>query len=360
MMVKNSFVGMAILLILLASCTPQPETIKVGVLGPLTGPVARFGDYMREGIEMAVEETNTAGGIRGKKIELIYEDDKCIDVKGATASLHKFKNVDKVAAVLGPYCGGPNWASGKFSTDNSLFIISPGDNFGYTGAFKVNTRYLIAKEAELLADYALKQGWINLAILHYDNEWGQAYRDGIKSYLEAHGGKLIMAEAYTVENLDVRTPLLKIKNAGTDAAVILDALGGEIFNQVREISLSMPLLSEWQIENPAQGTNATLFEGVVYAMPVFDTTDFHRRFPEKYGKDANIVHVDSFDAAMILSKALDACSTYDPQCMIDFVTNLKDYPGAGGNMTFDKETWNFDKKFVFKTVKNGEFVKLEQ
>ncbi len=357
MMVKTSFVGLAVLLILLAGCTPQPETIKVGVLGPLTGPVARFGDYMREGIELAVGEINLAGGIDGKKIELIYEDDKCNDLKSASEALQKFKNVDKVAAVLGPYCGGPNFVAGKFSTDNDLFVISPGDNFGFTGKFKVNTRYLITKEAELLADYALKQGWKNLGILYFENEWGQAYRDGIKAYLEAHGGNLLIHEVYTID-FDARTQLLKIKDANPDAVVIVDALGGEMFKQAKEIGLSTPLLSEWEIENPAQGANASLFEDVVYALPEFDTTDFHRRFSEKYNKDANMVHVDSFDAAMILSKALSACEQYDAQCMIDFVTNLKDYPGAGGPMTFDKDRWNFEKHFVYKTVKNGKYVKI--
>ncbi len=357
MMVKNSFVGMAVALVLLASCMPQPETIKVGVLAPLTGPVARFGEYMRESFDMAAEEINAAGGIDGKKIELIYEDDKCNDLKAASEALQKFRNVDKVAAVLGPYCGGPNSVAGKFSTDNGLFVISPGDNFGFTGKFKVNTRYLITKEAELLAEYALKQGWKNLGILYFENEWGQAYRDGIKSYLETHGGNLLIHEVYTVD-FDARTQLLKIKNADLDAVIIVDALGGEMFKQAKEAGLSIPLLSEWEIENPAQGTNASLFEGVVYALPMFDTTEFHNRFSEKYGKDANIVHVDSFDAAMILSKALDKCEQYDAQCMIDFVTNLKDYPGAGGSMTFDKDRWNFEKRFTVKTVKNGKYVKI--
>ncbi len=356
-MVKNSFVGMAILLVLLASCTPQPDTIKVGVIGPLTGPVARFGDYMREGIEIGVEEINSAGGIDGKKIELIFEDDKCNDLKATSEAFKKFKEVDRVVAVIGPYCGGPNGIAGEFSTENDLFVISPGDNFGFNGRYKVNTRYLIDNEAELLAEYALSRGWKNLGILYFENEWGQAYRDGIKSYLEAHGGQLLIHEVYTVD-FDARTQLLKIKNANPDAVVIVDALGGEMFKQAKEIGLSTPLLSEWEIENPAEGTNMSLFEGVVYALPVFDKTDFHARFSEKYGKDANIVHVDSYDATMILSKALDACEN-NPQCMIDFVTNLKNYPGAGGPMTFNKETWNFEKRFVFKTVKNGEFVKLE-
>ncbi len=354
-------VSIVFLFLFLISCAPAEKEIKVGVIGPFTGFVARFGEYMRESFDMAAEEINAAGGIDGKKIKLIYEDDKCIDLPGMISALKKFKDIDKVAAVVGLYCGGENTIAGNFSTENNLFIISPGDNFGFTGKYKVNTRYLITKEASLLAEHAVKQGYKNLGILYYDNEWGQAYRDSIKSYLEEHGGSLTVAESYTAENFDVKTQLLKIKKAEPDAVVILDALSGELFQQAAEVGLNLPLLSEWEIEKPeAKGIAGPALEGVVYALPVAEETDFHRKFLAKYNESPNIVHVDSYDALMIMAKALDACSTYDPQCMIDFVTNLKDYPGAGGSMTFDKETWNFDKKFVFKTVKNGEFVKLEQ
>lgn len=360
----------AIILVLLAfliACAPtgnvaQPvQEIKLGVIAPLTGPVARFGEYMREGFELAVEEINSAGGVDGKQIKLIYEDTKCIDLAGTSAALKKLKEVDNVAAILGPYCGSTNKLAGQFSTDNDIFIISPGDNFGYTGEYKVNTRYHINKEARLLAEFALEQGWNKLGILYYNNDWGQAYRDGIQSYLEEHGGELIVAEGYTFDNLDARTQLLKIKKANPDAVVITDATSGELFQQAREVDLDKPFLSEWEIEKPeTKGVAGEAIEGVFYFLPVEKETEFHKKFKEKYGKDANVAHVDSYDAAMILAKALQTCPNYDPECMLVYVTNLKDYQGAGGSMTFDKESWSFDKTFVLKTVKDGKYIRVEK
>ena len=72
-----------------------------------------------------------------------------------------------------------------------------------------------------------------------------------------------------------------------------------------------------------------------------------------------VVNVDAYDAVMILVEALKACPDHDPVCMTDFVSNLENYQGAGGPLTFDKESWTFDKPFIMKIVKNGSFVKLE-
>jgi len=348
-----------ILLILIPS--KQESEIKIGVIGPFTGPVSRFGEYMREGFDMAIDEINSKGGINNKKLKLIYEDDKCIDISGMVSALQKLKEIDKVVAVLGPYCGTTNVVAGQFSTDNDLFMIAPGDNLGKVGKYKVNTRYLLSKEAEVLADYALKQGWKKLSILHYDNDWGLGYKKAIESYLKDHGGELISAEKYDFSNLDVRTQFLKIKSADPDAVAIFDGTSGELFKQAFDLNLNKPLLSEWEIEKPeTKGIAGPALEGVIYALPGGQITDFHRRFKEKYNKDPNIAHIDSYDAAMILAKALEACTNFDPQCMLDYVTNLKNYQGAGGSLTFNEEIWAFEKPFILKTVKNERFVELEE
>lgn len=338
------------------SCTSQ-ESVKIGVLGPLTGPVSQFGQYMRDGFELAREEINVKG-VNGKQITLIYEDDKCIDLAGASSVMKKFKEVDNVVGMVGPYCGGPNNLAGAFSTDNNFFIISPGDNLGHVGKYMVNTRYRLAKEGNLLAEFALKNNWMRVGILYYDNEWGQGYRDSIKSYLQKNGGELVAIEAYTYSSLDVRSQLLKIKETKPDAVVIIDALRGEVFDQVREIGLTAHLLSEWEIENQDTAVPRASLEGVYYFLPSSGDKSFDEKFKAKYSKTPNISHRDSYDALILFAKALEVCPDQSPQCMTDYVTSLKDYPGAGGKLTFDKESWSFDKLFVLKQVKNGKFVEI--
>ena len=352
------------ILLILASCTQVADqgTIKVGVIAPLTGPVARFGGYLKEGFDLAIDEVNANGGINGKQIRLLYEDTKCPELTETTVALKKLKEIDEVVAALGPFCGSENMVAGQFSTDNDMFIISPGDNFGNTGEFKVNTRYLLKKEAELMADYSIKQNWKKVGILFYDNDWGQGYKNAIKDYLEAKGGELIIAESYTFASLDVRTQLLKIKEANPDAVVIIDATSGELFQQVREAGINVPLFSEWEIEKPeTQGVAGPTIEGVYYFMPGGKETEFHKNFEEKYGKKPDVINTDSYDAAKILAEALSNCDpNYTPQCMLDYVTSLKDYQGGAGPLTFNKESWAFDKPFILKTVKDGKYVEVKE
>ena len=78
------------------------------------------------------------------------------------------------------------------------------------------------------------------------------------------------------------------------------------------------------------------------------------------GIEPNVANLNAYDAAMILFKAMEECPGYNNDCMLDYVTNLKDYPGSGGLMTFDKQTWSFDKGFALKQVKDGKYVFVEE
>ncbi len=345
-----------IIFLLLGACASQSSEIKIGALGPYTGPLAEFGEYMREGFELANEEIN-ANGINDEQISLIYEDDKCIDLSGASSAMKKFKEVDDAVGLVGPYCGGTNNLAGRFSSDNKFFVVSPGDNFGKVGDFMINTRYLLAKEGRLLAELAMQKGGRRVAILYYNNEWGQGYRDAAKKYLSENGGELVSEETYDFSSLDVRSQLLKIKEKNPDALILIDALRGEMFDQVREAGLNMTMFSEWEVERFDQSARPSV-EGVYYFLPASGDVSFDEKFKAKYGKDPNLVHRDSYDALILFARALEACPDYSPQCMTDYVTSLKDYQGAGGKLTFDRESWSFDKPFTLKQVKNGKFVEV--
>lgn len=373
MKITNLAIAIAIMAILaLCACTisptgkavnqHQPE-IKIGVLAPLTGAadVDRFGEYMRQSFDLAAKEINAQGGIDGKKIKLIYEDTQCINLQATATALKKFKEIDQVAAVLGPYCGGPTEIAGKFSTDNQLLIVSSGDNLGKAGEYLITTRSRLAKEGELIAQYALEQEWKKIGIIYFANTWGTTYRDSIKTYMESHGGELIAAEAYTYDNTDIRTSLLKIKQAGAQAIVLIDGSAGMLFKQVKELGIELPFLTEWEIENPVnKGIALEATEGVRYFFPVYQPTSFNIKFKEKYGYEPNVANINAYDAAMILANALRTCHDYNTGCMMNYITSLKDYQGAGGLMTFDKETWSFDTEFALKQVKDGKYVFVEE
>ena len=196
-----------------------------------------------------------------------------------------------------------------------------------------------------------------VGIIYYDNEWGQGYRESVKEYLAAHDAELVSAESYIFSSLDVRSQLLKLKSAKLDGVIIIDATRGELFDQAREVGLNTPLLSEWEVETVDGKARASL-EGVHYFLPIGEDKSFDEKFIAKYNRTANMVERDSYDALMLFAKALEYCPDHSPQCMTDYVTSLNGYPGAGGNLRFNKDSWSFDKPFVLKTVRNGTFVEV--
>jgi len=84
----KKFIILTIVLLFLISCAPKEDEIKIGVIAPLSGPRAVFGEYMDDGMSLALEDINKAGGVNGKQIKLIWEDTKCIDLAG-TATAHQ-------------------------------------------------------------------------------------------------------------------------------------------------------------------------------------------------------------------------------------------------------------------------------
>ena len=156
------------------------DTIKIGYIGPLTGEVASIGDPGLAGAKLAIKEINDAGGLLGKKVELVSEDDKCSS-DGINA-MTKLVNVDKVVAITGPDCSASagsalpvaqnakvptilRWASAAKLTGvgNFIFRIYPSDAF----QSKYAAGYIYSKLAKK-----------NAAVIYVKNDWGQGMRDG--------------------------------------------------------------------------------------------------------------------------------------------------------------------------------------
>jgi len=353
----------AVLCLPLASCGVHTAwsdvPVKVGVIGPFTGVAAFYGQYMREGIDLALEDFNKAGGIDGRNITIIYEDDKCIDLKSVPVILEKFKSVDEVEGTIGPFCSSPILIATKFAQENHLVMVTPGDNLGKKSASAFSTRYLLSDEADAIARYALSQEKKRIAILYLDSDWGRSYKEDILAFLNENGGSLIDAEPYTYDNLDVRSQLAKIKEARPDSLVVIDGTGGDLFKQVKEIGFDIPVFSEWQIEKDPSAVAPDYLEGVVYFRPQDSSTqEFRERFMVRYGHAPNVIMVDSYDAAMILFDSLKGCAGKGSDCVSARISSLRGWPGAQGTLSFDKDRWAFSKQLIAKTVKDGRFVYL--
>jgi branched-chain amino acid transport system substrate-binding protein len=345
-----------LVLILLVGCTGhvvKDETIKIGILAPLTGPIPWYGTWMQNGLELALEDC-------GLDVELVYEDTAC-NPKQTITAINKFE-MEGVVGYIGPFCGNSAKAASSLATELKKIMILPTSNFGKTSEFMFSTQILQSREGEIMAEFAYNNlSFRKIGLVYFNDDWGYTTVLGFAEKFEHFGGQIVGLEGFDYSTKDFRTVLLKLINNGAEAIYSVDN-GDLIPNQLRELGYTIPLLGQYSIESPytlkMSGKNA---EGIIYTHRDLDESlntvnNFGERYFERFGEVNEITSANTYDALKILVAGLRKCGLENNYCISEYIQNLKNYSGASGTITFDKETWNVEKPIVIKTVEGGEFV----
>jgi branched-chain amino acid transport system substrate-binding protein len=203
------------------------DKIVFGQAAALEGPAAALGSGMRDGILAAFAEANKAGGVNGRKLELLSVDDG-YDPNKSIEATKKLLNDDKVFALIGPVGTPTSSATQPIATENGVPFIGP-----FTGAeflrnpFKpnvVNVRASYFQETEEMVERLTKdRGFKNIAILYQDDGYGRAGLAGAQKALEKRGMKLVAEGTYERNTVAVKGALLALKNANPDAVIMIGA-----------------------------------------------------------------------------------------------------------------------------------------
>ena len=193
------------------------DTIKIATAGPMTGQYATFGEQMKNGAEMAVADLNAAGGVLGKQIELVIEDDAC-DPKQAVAVANKAAS-EGVVLVAGHFCSGSSIPASKVYEEENILQISPASTNpklteeGGDNVFRTCGRD--DQQGEIAGNYlADKFGSEKIAILHDKTAYGKGLADETKKQLNGRGITETLYEAYTAGEKDYSALISKLKAAG--------------------------------------------------------------------------------------------------------------------------------------------------
>ncbi len=191
------------------------DTIKIGTAGPMTGQYATFGEQMKNGAEMAVIDINAAGGVLGKQLELVIEDDAC-DPKQAVAVANKAAS-DGVVFMAGHFCSGSSIPASQVYEEEDILQISPASTNpklteeGGDNVFRTCGRddQQGAVAGQYLVDNFKDQ---KIAILHDKTAYGKGLADQTKKQLNALGVEEAMFEAYTAGEKDYSALISKLKS----------------------------------------------------------------------------------------------------------------------------------------------------
>jgi branched-chain amino acid transport system substrate-binding protein len=378
---KNWAVGAVVLImvIMLAGCrqerTSQPptlpttkqQTIKIGAVLPLSGPSAQYGKWIQEGLELGREEINSQGGINGKQLEIIYEDDQA-QPRMAASAMQKLVTTDKVPVVFGSWASSCVLAQAPIAERTRTVImaiaISPKirDAGDYTFRIQPDARYYLRQLVPFVCD---KLKIRRVCILYVNNDFGVDQAKVFQMEFEKRGGKVLSSEGFTQGATDFRAQLSKIRVLNPEA-VFMPAYteAGYILKQARELGIKAQFIGSVPFENPdilkIAGKTA---EGVIYPHH-FDpdspdplVREYQRKYVKKYGRKSEGFAALAYDGIRIIAETLKKCGN-DATCIKDALYKVKDFPGVTGPTSFD-DHGDVVKPIVIKTVRNGAFVRYE-
>ena len=349
-MKKGILLGLLCILVFAFSVSAEGEPLKIGVYGPLSGDAAMVGQTMVEGIELATKQINEAGGIDGRMIELIIEDDEQ-SPKVAVSAVNKLVYDDKVIAVIGTVNSSCTLASMEVTWDAEvphITAISSGasiTNVGNPWIARIQASDLL--QAGAIARYIVDDlGFKKIACMYQSDDYGTGAMEVIVKVLkDEYGIDLVANEAFEPSALDMTPQLLSVQKSGAEALIMWNMYqqGALIAKQARDLGLTIPLLGGGGL------TNKKLYElagdaavGIINSQTFFaDKTKatpsaaaFIDAFEKEYGRLPDSNNAMAYDAMMVMAEGLkNAAPEFKNTKIMEGILAVKDYPLATGTIS---------------------------
>lgn len=346
------------------------DTIKFGVAGAHSGDLASYGLPTVKAAELVVEKVNANGGINGKKVELLVEDDVC-KPEVATNTATKLIS-DGVDVVLGHICSGATKAALPIYSNAGVLVMSPSATnpaLTQSGEYPNFFRTIAPDDAQAKIDveFALNNlGYTKIAVIHDKGDYGKGFAEFAKKFLEDSGkAEVVLYEGVTPGAVDYSAIVQKIKRSGAQAVMFggYHPEASKIISMMRKKRLKTDFISDDGVKDntfiKVAGKDA---EGA-YASGPKDTTknplsiQAVEEHKEKYGADPGAFFENAYSAALAMLNAIEKAGSTDLDALKKALQTEKvDTPV--GSIYFDDKGDAIGVGFSVYQVQNGEFVEL--
>ncbi|MBM3257342.1 MAG: hypothetical protein FJY98_03410 [Candidatus Liptonbacteria bacterium] len=343
------------------------EPIKLGFIGPLTGDGAALGQNARAATEIAVAEVNAAGGIKGRPLEVIYEDGKCTG-KEASNAANKLINADNVPVILGGLCSGETnsfAAAAEQAKRVVLSFCSSAPSITQAGDYIFRDYPSDLFQGSFAAKYVYETlGKKKVGIVYVKSDWGSGIKQVFSEEFSKLGGKIVAEEGYDQAARDLRTQLTKIKAAKPDLVYFLGYTEGSTvgLKQAAELKLGVPILGADGWDDPKLFANAgAAAEGVMYTVVSAPLSDaFKAKMKEKTGSEEVLAcSPGAYDGVKILAQILASVGT-DSTAIKDALYQVNYVGGvSAARVAFDKNGDPVEANYVVKIVKDGKATEVK-
>ncbi len=353
--IKSRLLAAVTLGLALASLGAQKaEPIYIGVSGPLTGANAQYGLAWKKGFDLALDEINGAGGIKGRPLQIIFTDTQN-DPKQTLATAQKYIGDPRIVLATGDFSSTSSMAASalyqraglvQFGFNNSNPLFTNGGDYLWSNSPTQTS------EAPAHAAYVRDLGLKRVAVFQLNSDWGKLTGDWTIAALKKFGVEVALRELYLPDEKDFKPIITKAKSLGVDGIVLVSYVNDAslLVQQIRGQGLAVPIVS-----NGSQATAefpdlaGPAAEGVYIAgdFSADDTrpevVDFVKRWKAKYGAgDIDYFSVHAYDSIK-LAAAVIALGGTDRTAIRDAFARVKDVPSViYGKVTFNPQTRRVD------------------
>lgn len=357
---------------MIAGCGAQgpasaSRPILLGLFGALTGSEAGLGQYTDMGATLAMEEINAAGGVLGRTLELIREDNRSVAGESSTA-VKKLIARDHVVAIIGDGNSGRCLEAGPRCQEAGIPMVSPAatnPKVTEIGDFIFRVCFTDPFQGTVMARFArqnLKLSKVGLLVdtsAPYSVGLAEFFRQGF----EAEGGRIVSEQRFTGGDKDFRAQLTALKGKGVEAvfAPSYYTSGGLILRQARDLGLSVPMLGSdgWEAPELLEVAGATA-DGAYFPVHFsLENTEaassgFVARFTRRFGKSPTGVSALAFDTLALIAEAIRRAGAAESVKIRDALAATRDFGGITGRITIDARR-NARKPAVIIGVTDGKF-----
>lgn len=366
-------VSMLLLMVFLVSCSSNNEKevsqdpIKIGFVGPLTEEIASWGLNALAGVQLAVDEVNNAGGINGRKVELVVEDDKC--KQDSVNAVTKLVTIDNVTGIIGPICSSAAAPAMPIAQQHHVPLITPtasAPHLTAIGEYIFRVYPSDSSQGVYAADFIFnKLGKRKIALIYVQNAWGEGLHQVFSKRFMELGGDIVYQAGVSQDEKDFKTELLKVKNSGAEVLYlpVYPTNAVAAFKQMKELSFDIKVVGGDVLDSD-EVIKSGYADGVIFTIPdVLFPDEFKQRvisvLLQGYQPfEASFVSALGYDAAKVMLEAIKEAGT--DQVMIQKALEQTFIEGISSKViSFDQQGDLKNPAFKVKIIKGNKAIVYE-
>ncbi|WP_304308505.1 ABC transporter substrate-binding protein [Pseudacidovorax intermedius] len=303
---------------------PALAEAVIGVSLPMTGPKALVGRNYKQGVELAVSEINAAGGVLGKPLEVVFQDDQGDNPNGAINAVNKLMQVDKVPVMIGPHYSVTQMATQKTYCNGKVVSLTGGTSVAITHSgcnYVIRTRSDDDVQAKALIDYAQKElkAGEKTAIFYANDDFGKSGQARVVAQMAALGLMPVAVESHNPSDKDYSAQLAKLEKTGAQLVILWahDTDAALILRQAKQFGLKFKFAGAVLSEDAFLKLAGSAAEGAMSASYFVPTDpnpavqDFVKKYEAKFKMAPDVWSATYYDATILAAKAINQAKSTD-------------------------------------------------